>query len=359
MSEAAAQVEVPPAEQPPEPSQPKRFADRFETKLAELEGAPKLRKPPQPVQPEKGTAEPEKPAAPAPEKPAPDAREAELGQLKSLAVKLGFKFDDAAVTVADRADWRQAKARQEAALKAERDKLEKERAEFSTTHAERLKKAEALTDALERNDPDAYAQAAGFKDWNDFNGSWLQRLSDPNYKEMARIRKELDERKAKEEKDAKEAEERKEGETKAQARRQYMQSLSEQCKASANPIAQAMAEDPVFLNDVFRIQSENWDEERQQTCTVEEAIERSTRGGKFTIKDTLRALKERLDKAFPNEAAAVAAETAKPGKKPAPKTAVTPVNTTPGSGAPKTPGQMSKEEWRAYARKRLEEATED
>ena len=67
----------------------------------------------------------------------------------------------------------------------------------------------------------------------------------------------------------------------------------------------------------------------------------------------LRALHERLGKAFvPAAAAEPAAAAPKPnGKKPAPKTAVVPSTSTGGgASAPKKPSEMTPSEWAAYKR---------
>ena len=112
-----------------------------------------------------------------------------------------------------------------------------------------------------------------------------------------------------------------------------------------------MAEDPVFLNTVFQIQADHWDNDAGSTVSLEEALDRGLKGSKETLRDNLRALHERLGKAF-GEPAPLAEANGR--KKPAPKTAVAPPRTTDAAGGN---GKFkSQAEWRKYASQRLAEA---
>lgn len=350
MSDAAAAtapepVVIPPADVPPEPAAPKSFDERWKAKAAV-----------EPVVDE--PAEPAQPAAPkaTPAKPAP-AGDADRAQLKALAAKLGLEVDEKGVTTADAIAVR-AQKRQNLAWKAEQEaKFAKERTEWEATHGPKLKRTEAADAAFESGDPDAFAQAYGAKDWNDLQASFLNRIADPNYKEVQAIKAKLAEKEKAEEEAKKQAEEQAKLREVHQRRANYFKTLSEQCKASSDPLAQALAEDMGFLNDVFQVQKENWNEEEGRTVTVEEAIKRASKNGP-SLYDRMKAFKERLDKGFggaPAVAApAAAAPAPKTSKKPAPKTAVTPPNTVEGGGAPKKPSDMSPQEWREYTRKRME-----
>jgi hypothetical protein len=122
-----------------------------------------------------------------------------------------------------------------------------------------------------------------------------------------------------------------------------------------------MAEDPLFLRDVYRIQEENWDDDTQKTVTAEEAIKKASKGSNATLEDSLRGIYERLGKGFGSvgqTAPAAAAKTNGNGKKPAPKTAVVPSNSAGGASAPKKPSEMTPTEWSAYKRARFEEAND-
>jgi hypothetical protein len=129
-----------------------------------------------------------------------------------------------------------------------------------------------------------------------------------------------------------------------------MSNLTATCQKSTNPLVAAMADDPVFLQAVFQIQKENWDQETQQTVTVEQAIKKAMRGAKQDLESEMRGLYDRLHKGFSSVGETAPAAAAKTnGKKPAPKTAVVPATSTGGGGGPpKRPSEMSSKEWAAY-----------
>lgn len=341
----AAPVAIPPAEQPPAPVREKSFAERWkehggdEAEAADAAEAPSV-------------PEPEKPAEAKPRNADPTA--GDRAMFDALAKKLGYSIDGKAVLPTDRIKWEQAKKRQEEGL-AVREKAVKD-AEAAAGSNERVKKAESILAAIESGDPDGFAAAVGRKNFNEFQEEFIKRLADPNYTELKRLKEWKEQQEQERVRATEEAKQREESEVRERLRAGYMDSLSKTCAASSNPLVAALAEDPNFLQAVFRIQQENWDPVQQKTVTAEEAIRKAAKGAKQPLEDELRGIYERLGKGF--GAAAPAAETApvKNGKKPAPKTAVTPPNTTGGASAPKKPSDMTPLEWREYSRKRLEES---
>ncbi len=137
----------------------------------------------------------------------------------------------------------------------------------------------------------------------------------------------------------------------------YMDNLTATCQKSANPLVQAMADDPLFLQAVFAIQRDHWDPETESTLTVEQAIKKAAKGARTDLESELRGLHERLSKGFaaPSIPAKVAALNGN-GKKPAPKTAVVPSSSNGGGSVPKSVGEMTPQEWAKYKAARFAEA---
>lgn len=365
MSEAvAAQVQsvpVPPADQPPAPVRELPFEDRYKAKQAELgvtdDDGPEeqfnLNDTPPPG--EKPKEEPKRNVEPT---------AGDKAMFEALAKKLGYNIDGKGVLPSERIAWETAKKRQETGIAEREAKAQKmlADAESQLTSNPRVQKAEAIVTAYENGDPDGFAQALGVKDFNEFQQSFIKRLADPNYLELRKLQQWKEQQEAERKKSEEEGKQRQASEQRAQAYKAYMSNLSEVCKNSSSPLVAAMHDDPLFLQAVYRIQEENWDPVQQKTITVEEAIKKASRGANQDLESELRKLYERLGKGFtPAEAAAAAASAAAPrsGKKPAPRTAVTPPHAVSGGSAPKKPSDYSTLEWREYTRRRLEEAGDD
>ena len=343
-----AAIALPAADQPPVPAREIPFAQRLAAKEAEL-----------------GTTDDDTPVAvgaPPEAKPkaaAADPKEAKRAQLKALADELGLALDDTAVSVAERAEHRAAIRRQKAQLEADREAFQRDKGEFDKNKGEKVAKAEAILAALESGDPDAFATNAGFKDFNDFQHNFLKRLADPNYSEFKKLEQKIAEKEAQEKKAADEAKQRQTQQERARAMSTYMDNLTAQAKASANPLVASMADDPLFLQAVFAIQRDNWNDETQSTCTVEQAIKKAAKGAKLDLETELRGLRDRLNKGFAEPelpAAAAKLNGGGNGKKPAPKTAVVPTSAGAGGGPPKAISEMTKSEWAAYKAAKFAEA---
>jgi hypothetical protein len=264
------------------------------------------------------------------------------------------------VSTQDAIEIRAAKRRNLEWKAAREAEFAKKEAEFTTTHGEKLKKTTAILDAFERGDPESFAQALGAKDFNELQQSWIKRLADPNYMELRKLQLESEERRNKETQAAKDAEQAAAARQRTEIRQGYMRSLAEQCKASTNPLLREMHDDPAFLQDIYRIQEENWDDDAQKTVTLDEAIKMAIKGGKVTLEEWHKKNAERYSRVYGQPAAAAppvaAAAPLKGGKKPAPKTAVVPSTSTAAAGAPLKPGDMTPQAWRKYANARLAEA---
>ena len=335
--EAAQALETPPTGAAPPIAAPKSFEDRWKAVGGEDLDAP------EPV---------EAPPAEAKSKPAAAAPPDERAQLEALAKKLGFAIDGNGVTVAERADFRRAREKREKewadreAKLLEREKSTPEDAEFART-------GRAILDAIERGDPDAFAREVKAKDFNEFQQNMIRRLADPNYGELRKLQQWKDDQEKLRVQQEEQQRQNAENAKRAEAYKSYMATLSATCKASADPLVASMHDDPLFLQAVYNIQEQNWDKDLMRTCTAEEAIAKAARGAAKPLKDELQELYQRLHKAFGG-----ATTEAKPnGKKPAPKTAVTPKATTAdGGGAPKPVSEMTPAEWAEYKKKKFAEA---
>jgi hypothetical protein len=343
MSEAAAAISpapvaVPAADQPPGDSQPRSFADRWKAHGGE-------------------DLDVEEPAEDASTKPPTEAKPdasattkvtaGDRAMFEALAKKLGIKVENGAVKPSERIAWESAKKRQEEGLAAREAKLRE--AEAGIESSPRVKKAEAVLAAFENGDPEGFASALGVKDFNEFQQSFLKRLADPNYAELRKLQQWKEQQETERAENEKRTAEQQRQQQVQQAERAYMTTLSETCKASSNPLVAAMHDDPLFLQAVYRIQKKHWNPEQQKTVTVEEAIQEGLEG-------ELRKLKERLDRGFGSGTTNEGTPAAKNGKRPAPRTGITPPNASLAGGAAKKPSEMSPLEWREYSRKRLEES---
>jgi hypothetical protein len=339
---AASPVVIPPADQPPAPDRVKSFKERWDA-----HGGESLDD-----EPEAGSAPA---AAPAPEaKPMGPATAGDKAMFEALAKKLGVKIEGGAVKPSERIAWETAKARAEAGITKAKQEVEALRAEAqaAASNNPKLKRADALDAALEANDPDAFGAALGFKDFNDLQHQWLKRLADPNYGELRKLQQWKEQQETDRAKAEEQTREQQLQQQRQQAERTYMTTLSETCKSSSNPLIAAMHDDPPFLQSVYRIQKKHWDPEQQKTVTVEEAIQEGIEGH-------LRALHERLNRGFGGGAPpAVPGAPPRNGKKPAPRTGITPANASLAGGAAKKPSEMTPLEWREYSRKKLEESAD-
>lgn len=290
--------------------------------------------------------------APAAAKPAADKR----GQFEALAKELGFSLDGNAVTVAERAEFRRAREKREADW-ATRERAISDKEKLTPEDAEFARIGRALLDAKERGDPDAFAQALKAKDFNEFQQDFIKRLADPNYGELRKLQAKVEEGEKLKLQQEEQAKQNATSQARARAYQTYMSTLSETCKASADPLIAEMHDDPLFLQAIYNIQEQNWDPDLGKTCTAEEAIARAAKGAAKPLKDEMRQLYEKLHKAFGGGAAAAeAGSKGSNGKRPAPKTAVTPKNTTGSSGAPKSVSEMVADgTWAEYKKKKFAE----
>jgi hypothetical protein len=234
-------------------------------------------------------------AAPAAaEKPAVTAPAADKkAQLEALAKELGFKLDGATVSVAERVQFREQRRKFNEATASQQ-------AEFNRGFQAKLAELEAPRAAFaawQAGDFDGFARALGEGDWNGLNRKAIQRHADPNYKLVQELR-DKDAKREADEKAAKERYQREQGERATEQQIQtYKVNLGKQAAECADPVARAFADDPMFLDAVYRVQAENF-VEGQDPLSIENAIRLAPRRGGSPLLEELRALYKRTAAAF-------------------------------------------------------------
>lgn len=255
----------------------------------------------------------------------------------------------------ERAEFREWKRGQREKLQAEYDAKMREVEEERGKHAPDLTLAQKVKAAKESGDPDGLAQALGYETFNAMQKELIQRLADPNYKELRRIREELENEKKEKATAAEQAEQQQTARQQREAQVAYINDLSAGCKASSEPLVREMAEDPMFLNAIYRIQKEHWD--GFKTLSIEQAIKKAARGAQRPLADELQGLYERLHRALgPKVAERVVAAVAVKGTaaEKGPKSAPIPPS---GTGEPATPvDKHDPVAWRKYTIAKMNEA---
>lgn len=286
--------------------------ESFEAAQKKLGGAEASDTEDTPVDPT--TAEKVKRAA---KKPEADASLAtgELEQLKALATKLGLALEDGKVTTTERVNLRQERSENLRAIaQAEKDAIAKVQAARGEWEP-KIKRVEDLEAASKAGDYDAIAKILGFDDWNKLQDDQIQRLADPNYKRVRELEERLkreDEEKAK----AKEEGERQQA-TQAElaAQANYKRGLQTTMAGSGDPLVKAMADMPNFVNAVFRVQQQHWQESGgRDTISAESAAKFAPPGG-MSLEAELKTLYERLTPVFGKTVAAPAGTPEKPKPK--------------------------------------------
>ena len=368
MADAAAAVNVPIIAPPPaaaapavtenikQPASSGKFAERWdamEAKLgtgeenaAEAEAANTTQ------------AEPHKSAKPAADaKPkSGEATAGDRGMFEALAKKLGYTIDGKGVLPSDRISWENAKKRQEEGLAAREAKVKE--AEAGVSSSPRVQKAESILKAIEEGDPDGFASAVGKKNFNEFQEEFIKRLADPNYSKLKELEQWKESQSKAEEDRKKKTEELQKTQEYKQQRQAYLNDLVEKSKTSTDPVVAAMHDDPLFVDAIFRIQQQQYKASGERILPPEEALDKAVQGAKQPFRAELKQLAEKLAKAFGLTAPTAPAATEAKPKRVAPRTAVTPPNTTDAAGANKKVSEMTSKEWREYSRKRYAEAAE-
>lgn len=279
-----------------------------------------------------------------------------LGKLQELAKELDMEVVAGKVLPSERNDFREWKRKQKEAMQGEHQTRMAELEKREQGFQEKLKKADALLAAADAADYEGLAKLLGHDDWDKLQESVIARLSDPNYKRLRELERRDQERMEAEAKQKQEAETRAQQQQRAQAIQAHMVKLGQHCAASKDPVVQAMADEPNFIQAIFNIQRENYDQETDSTVTPEQAIKMAVRGAPRALIEELKTLAAKLNKAFGSQVAANGNAPAQAMRKPAPKSAVVPPTRSTEATSEKV--SMTKKEHDEYFRRRMAEAVE-
>jgi len=287
-----------------------------------------------------------------------------LEQLKALAAELQMDFDGANVTVRERVEFREQKAKLNERIAAQEREVIQRLTDAKAQFSEKLTKADQIEKAYSVGDFEGLAKLLGAKDWNGLQEEVIARISDPNYKRLQELERKEQEREA--ERVARETEQERGAsiQRQRQALKQHQEALSEQMKSSADPLVAAMHDDPQFIAAVIEVQRQNWD--GKTTVSPEKAIKIAAKGFVAPLQQHMKNLYDRLQKVFgatPAQAAAavqaaapaLAAAVADGAPVPKPnKTAIVPAGGTDVASVAKRP--TTKKERDAEFSRRLREA---
>jgi hypothetical protein len=234
--------------------------------------------------------------------------------LREEAVALGLEFEGNAVTVSDRARFREEKRNLKNRLAAERQSFEEEANAATVRLQAQAEKATKLQAAIEANDLDAIAQAVGVQSWNHLSEQALKRQLNPEHMELMRLRREQREQIEHVKKQKVEYANHQAAQEREQARAQYRTDVSQ--KLSTSKKFKAFADDPLFLSGVLKHQEANWDGE--DTLTLEEASELALKDARFVYDKLHQRFGGRTAQQSENQSASgTIAE--KPGRRAPPK----------------------------------------
>ena len=313
-----------------------------------------------------GGDEPARPAAAAPAPSKPDAKASPDPTDKAIEKDLASKRVQ--FSEWKRAETEKFQGRLQREYTEHTNKLHSERSAWEKQQKEwepKITKAERVLSLMDSGDYEGLAKEAGHEDWDKFQSHVLGVVSDPNYKRVRAMERELEERKAKEKKDAEELTVKQQREQEQRAAQEHHQkqlaavkahkdSLSAGMEKSTDKLVRIMAKDRPFIEAVFAVQREHYDPQTQSTLTPEQAVRKALRGQAKSLSEELQELRARLNEAFAEDAPPAAVEPAK--TKPS-KTAVVPSTATVEPAAQgRWKGGSKGKDWRNYSQQKMAEA---
>lgn len=228
-----------------------------------------------------------------------------LAQLKTLAAELNLDVDDTRVSVRERVEFREAKAKLHRQIENQQAEVLRQLNEAKGQFSDELTFAQKIKLAKANNDYEGIAQLLGAKDWNGLQEDVIAQISDPNYKRLRELEQFKTQQEEQTERQRVENERRSFAQRQEQARGEHVQHLTAQMRNSKDPLVAAMHDDPLFINTVIEVQRQNWD--GQTTVTPEKAIKIAAQGFQAPLETTMRTVYEKLHKVFGAQTAAVVA----------------------------------------------------
>lgn len=264
--------------------------------------------------------------------------------------------DDRPVAVSERAKWREEKRRSRAAIAAERGKAMAEVQQIADKARAELGPLLEAKKALEAGDFDGLARGLGHDDWKTLQAETLKRFQSPEYQRVQQLERDLRERQAREDAERKTQAEQRAQADQQKAREAYIDGdLARELGAIEDEQVRGLAEDPAFRRAVFAIQDREWDEHARETIPVAEAARE--------VVSTARKQYAKLHKIFGGQAASepedATASATRSGRASVPTRARKRSKTVTHDRAAEAaaPGtELSDDEWKRRAIKRLEQA---
>jgi hypothetical protein len=294
MTEAAATASAeaaPPPAAAPEASAPPQN-ESFKAAMERIAGDPEIS-----GQPADDKAVPAAAEAPAKPEPAAQDPKARIESLKALAKELGYQLEDAAVTNAERAEFRRMRKEHTEAIRRAQLTAQSSIEELQKSAESEINFGKELKDAQKARDYNRIAKTLGFEDWNGLQEDVAKAVTDPAYQEVL----ELKQWKAQQEKAEAERQEKlrqqQEQQEQAQLQHQYRMNLSSEMAKSSDALVKAFADDPMFVSLIQQIQGAHWDG-GDQVLVPERAVHMKPPGATVTLYDQMKHLKGRLDAAF-------------------------------------------------------------
>ncbi len=200
-------------------------------------------------------------------------RAARIARLKADAKELGWEVEANAVTVADRARFREEKRTFRQKLQAEAEEARAYLESEARKHGEGVQRAQKLQEAIDNNDLDGVARAIGRGSWNELTDEAFRRQMSPEHKELMELRRQRAEGERIRKQQAAEAETAARAREAHMQRQKYEKELASQIGALKDPVLAAFADDPMFVQGVMHYQQQEWDGE--ETISVQEAAKKA------------------------------------------------------------------------------------
>jgi hypothetical protein len=198
-----------------------------------------------------------------------EADSEELAQFKAQAKKLGFDIDERQVAKQERISLRKERKEVRMRLAEQQQEVEQVLAQKASDLEAKYERAHRLQRAIEEDDLNGIAQAAGYKDWTEINKAFLNKQLNPQHKEMTALRRQLREREEREAAQQKEHLARQQNERRLAQEREYKRDLQDDISDLEDKALAQFSDDPMFVDAVLHHQRRAFD--GVETISVREA----------------------------------------------------------------------------------------
>jgi len=284
-----------------------------------------------------------------------DATASELEQLKALATKHGLVLEDGKVTTGERVRLRQEHQGRQRMLEDREREAQAKLEQATKAFEDRFKFADEVSEFRSTRDFQKLAKSLGYDNWDKLQEEVIAQNTDPHYRKL----RELEDWKTQQERTNQERLQREEMQrqesNRVEAQRAYTTRLSNEMAGSKDPLVASMADDPSFIQAIFKIQQEHYNPVDDSTVTPEQAASMAMRGAAKPVRLELEALYKRLHKVF--------GAAGEPKPEPAAGTVAKPKPKTDAIPAPRaskvTKHDPSSRDWFRMAEEQMKQAAEE